>query len=124
MLRIATKKFAFLNGRCYSASKWLPPTKTAFSSEGNFEQPVPIVLVCGEGLNSASFEGYAVILSKLGFSGFIFEPPGQASSVDDVSKLLHADIQSSAFTPPILISHSFSTFICQGFPIPLRIFYR
>lgn len=90
-------------------------TKTPFNSLIAAEQPVPIVFVCGEGLNSRSFAGYAEILSKRGFSGFIFEPPGQAVSVQEVSESLQAEIQASGMTPPILISHSFSSFVCQDF---------
>lgn len=77
------------------------------------EETTPIVLVCGEGLNKHSWIEYSHLLSERGYSGFIYEPDHFLNSLDDQADSLNTAITSCGLTPPLLISHSFSSFICQ-----------
>lgn len=77
------------------------------------EQAVPIVLVAGEGLNSLSWKAYGDILALRGYSGLIFEPDYHSNSIDDVADEMNVTIKACGLTPPIIISHSFSSLMCQ-----------
>ena len=61
-----------------------------------------------------SWTEYGKILSSRGYNGIIFESSFSSESVDDICDSLHLAIKSHNFTPPVLISHSFGSYISQS----------
>ena len=130
-MKMITNRFAALatHFRCYQNAFGVKLLKSSpcrtntsyasyFQSDGTtYEQPTPVVLVCGEGLNRESFLEYSRHLATRGYCGMIFEPDCNLKSLEAVAQTLDAAIRVSEMTPPILISHSFSSLICQGFPV-------
>ena len=83
--------------------------------EGMFERPTPLLFLCGEGLRTSCWEPYAKMLSQRGFCSTIIELDSSARNIKQINRAVVEAIKKCGYWPPILISHSLSTFIAQKY---------
>ncbi len=81
------------------------------------ERPTPVLFICGEGLHVQVWDKTAKYLCAKGYSGGIMELPTLTPPYDIYKSVdyLQQTILEAKFTPPILVTHSVSTFIAQKF---------
>ena len=83
---------------------------------GPIESPTPILFVTAENLSSHVWDKQVQSLRYSGYNCVVFSPDTAINScVDDVANSLYATIEHHKLTPPIMISHSFSTLVCQRY---------
>jgi hypothetical protein len=80
-----------------------------------FERPTPLIFICGEGLSCKIWNDTAEYCSNRGFESIIVEIPSDITNIDSASDFLDNFIKFKKMTPPIVISHSLSSFISQKF---------
>ena len=114
-------KLIFLRGRtCRTFRRFIHrETVKAFSPkirEGIiFEQTTPIVFLSGEGLSLNIWDGCADLLAARGYSGLKMQLPANMSNVDEMVDSINNEFVKNKITPPIMITHSFSTLIGQRY---------
>ena len=87
-----------------------------FDACGNcpIQKPVPLVFICGEFLHLDSWKTTTGLFSKRGYSGMTIQFPND-DSIDGCVSTIHDLISSARLTSPILITHSFSSYLGQRY---------
>ena len=85
-------------------------------AEGEVERPTPLVFITAEFLSSHVWNDQVQNFQRKGYNCLVFTPNShECKCVDDAADQLHAAIRRHKLTPPLLISHSFSTLVCQRY---------
>ncbi len=81
------------------------------------ERPTPVLFISGEGLHSRVWGETAKYLCERGYSSSSIELPTLSPPYDVYKSVdfLQETIVANKFTPPILVTHSVSSFIAQKF---------
>lgn len=81
------------------------------------ERPTPVLFISGEGLHARVWEKTARYLCERGYSSSSIELPTLSPPYDVYKSVdfLQETIVANKFTPPILVTHSVSSFLAQKF---------
>lgn len=80
-----------------------------------YERPTPVLLVCGEGLSRNIWMPYSQRLTERGFCGSILELDPAATTIKQLTLQMNAAIKESGYWPPVMITHSLSSFVAQKY---------
>ena len=108
--------FNFTRRNGFAVSKKLLLSSTIQVAKGDIEWPTPLVFVTAELLSPCIWKEQAQIFQRQGYNCLLHTSiPHECNCIDDVADQLNTTIEHHKLTPPVLISHSFSTLVCQRY---------